>query len=336
MSQELWKYCTKEQCHDFLLSLRLTGSLCHTDEKRVALLYGLSNHVDEHYHIRKLPKRGGGCRTICEPDPLLKYVQKQILCRVLSQFSPAPCACAYRKGMSLRDNALPHTGKEKVLKLDIRDFFGNITYSSIYQHVFPGTIFPPSVRTLLTSLCCYDSVLPQGAPTSPCISNLVMKPFDQYMENWCAKRSISYTRYCDDLTFSGSFDHVQVIRKVRSFLKRMGFELNTGKTRIITRGSRQEVTGLTVNDSPGVPRPYKRALRQEWHYIKKYGISSHLERTSGISSITLEAKKHYLIQLAGKAGYILQIDPQNLFFQEMRQEILQLIQETGWQDASQN
>lgn len=328
MAHDLWKYCTKEQCRQFLLSLNLTGELCHTDEKRLALLYGLSNHAEEHYTLRKIPKRNGGSRTIYEPDFSLKYVQKQILRHVLEQFPVSDCACAYRKGIRLTENARPHVGKEKLLKLDIEDFFENITYISIYQHVFPGTLFPPPVRTLLTSLCCYDSILPQGAPTSPYISNLVMKPFDDSMESWCRPRSISYTRYCDDLTFSGSFDAGSLIRKVSAFLTRMGFQVNREKTKVCTRSSRQEVTGLTVNDQVQVPKEYRRQLRQEWYYIRKYGPEEHLSRR-GLLPESAAPQSHaagYLHRFAGKVAYVLQASPEDSEFLRIQKELREIFQ----------
>lgn len=326
MRMDLWKYCTKEHCREFLLSLNLTGNLCRTDEKRLSLLYGLSNHPEEHYTLRKIPKKSGGFRTILEPDFLLKTVQKQILHQILEHLSVSECACAYRNGISLAANASPHVGKEKLLKMDIKDFFGNITYISVYQHAFPGTIFPPPARTLLASLCCYDSILPQGAPTSPYISNLVMKPFDDYMENWCRFRNISYTRYCDDLTFSGSFNTDEVFSKVSSFLRRLGFEVNRRKTRICTRGSRQEVTGLTVNDKISVSKEYRRRLRQEWHYITRYGIQDHLIRTGrSPADLTDSAIEKYLLRLAGQAAHILRTSPGDPYFLQVSREINAMI-----------
>ena len=309
----LWKYCTAAQCRYFILSLKLTGSMRLSAEKQLALLYGLSNHPEDHYTKKKIPKRQGGFRTLYTPDPLLKYVQRQILRRVLVQFPVSGCACAYRSGGSTRANAIPHVGKEKILKLDIHDFFASISYISVCQRAFPGTIFPPQVQTLLASLCCYDSMLPQGAPTSPYISNLVMKPFDGYMEEWCRQRGISYTRYCDDMTFSGSFDAREVTAKVRAFLLCLGFELNEKKSRLITQGGRQEVTGLVVNDHVQVSKAYRRRLRQEWYYIRKYGLKGHLARIN--YNNTEEA---YLASFSGKINHVLQSCPEDAYFQEIK------------------
>ena len=311
MRSDIWKYCDKNHSREFLLSLNLTGKLSLTKEKQLALLYGLSNHTEEHYQKIQIPKRNGAWRTLYVPDSLLKYVQKQILHKVLTQLPVSYCASAYKKGCSLKENAAPHTGKSIVLKLDILDFFGNITYISVYQHAFPGELFPPPVRTLLAHLCCYRDFLPQGAPTSPYISNLVLFPFDRYMERWCKNQNITYTRYCDDLTFSGSFEPEAVIRKVSSFLLRMGFEINPKKMKICPQGQRQIITGIVVNEKTQVPKTYRRNLRQEIYYIEKFGLSEHLAHIH----LDLTPEK-YLEHLKGKLRYVLQINPQDREFQE--------------------
>lgn len=307
MNSDLWKYCTGSQCRDFLLSLNLTGNMKLSDEKKLALLYGLANHTQDHYKRVEIPKKTGGFRTLYVPDPVLKYVQRQILSNVLCQFSVSSCATAYQKGHSLICNAKPHLRKPMLLKLDISDFFGSITYISVYQHAFPGEIFPPSARTLLTHLCCFQDMLPQGAPTSPYISNLVLAPFDKYMEKWCRDRAITYTRYCDDMTFSGSFSPGQVTAKVRGFLGRLGFQLNPEKTRVIHQGQRQIVTGIVVNEKAQTAKAYRRRLRQEIYYIEKFGICEHLKNIH--SSQTPE---NYLKSLEGKIRYCLQINPQDV------------------------
>lgn len=311
MRSDIWKYCDKNHSREFLLSLNLTGNLNLTKEKQLSLLYGLSNHTEEHYQKIQIPKRNGAWRTLYVPDSLLKYVQKQILHKVLTQLPVSYCASAYKKGCSLKENAAPHTGKSIVLKLDILDFFGNITYISVYQHAFPGELFPPPVRTLLAHLCCYRDFLPQGAPTSPYISNLVLFPFDRYMERWCKNQNITYTRYCDDLTFSGSFEPKAVIRKVSSFLLRMGFEINPKKMKICPQGQRQIITGIVVNEKTQVPKTYRRNLRQEIYYIEKFGLSEHLAHIH----LDLTPEK-YLEHLKGKLRYVLQINPQDREFQE--------------------
>lgn len=324
MSHDLWTYCTSEHIREMILDLNLTGSLRQDDPSSIALLYHLSNHPESHYSVRHIRGKNGKCRTLHVPDRLLCTVQRRILRNVLDSQSAASCAFAYEKGKTLLDNALPHVGKGTILKLDIQDFFNNITYISVYQHAFPAELFPPPIRALLTSLCCYKDVLPQGAPTSPKISNLVMKPFDCYMADWCTEHGITYTRYCDDMTFSGDFCVKEVLHKAQSFLLRMGFSLNRKKTNIQTCGHRQRVTGLVVNQTVHPPREYRRSLRQEWYYIQKYGVAEHLRRTNSSLSV-----REYLVSTAGKIAYVRQINPEDAYFQHMQKEITQLLKETA-------
>src|SRR5699024_2852561 len=116
---------------------------------------------------------------IYEPNLILKQIQKQILNNILNNKSISKYAKAYHKGIQLKDNAIPHINKEMILKLDIKDFFENISFLDIYNSCFPIEYFPKSVGMILTYLCTYDNHLTQGSPTSAYISNLVMKEFDE-------------------------------------------------------------------------------------------------------------------------------------------------------------
>lgn len=316
MAPSLWKYYTKEQTQDFLLSLHLTENLTHTPTAEMALLYALANHADEHYEKISIPKRNGTKRILHAPDSVLKYVQTQILRQVLREFLVSGYACAYQKGISLRSNAFPHQAQKLVLKLDIQDFFDSISYISVYQHGFPCERIPDSVRTLLAHLCCYKDRLPQGAPTSPYLSNLVMKPFDEYMGNWCRVREIAYTRYCDDMTFSGDFHPKEVLKKAEGFLNRLGFELNHKKTRICSQKNRQEITGIVANEKLQVPKNYRRRLRQECYYIRKFGLENHLSHIEYTGD-----KQKYLQRLLCKIQYVLQINPEDGEFCEWKRWI---------------
>lgn len=312
----IWKYCSREQSMEFLLSLRLTEDFRGAQDHRLAQLYEISNHPQRHYRKAVIPKKTGGNRVLWIPDTELAIIQRRILRNVLEERPVSSYAAAYRRGQGLKDHAECHRNQKLLVKVDIHDFFGSISWMQVYQKAFPWYLFPPSVRNLLTNLCCFREALPQGAPTSPAISNLVMASFDESMGGWCEERQISYTRYCDDMTFSGEFDPGMVIRKVSAYLEQMGMVLNRKKTRVYTRGSRQEVTGLTVNERVQVPRFYKKKLRQEWYYCKKYGVKEH------IKALSLEAEPAaYLAGLMGKVQYVLQIDPENREFLQYRKEI---------------
>ncbi|RKD29431.1 reverse transcriptase family protein [Lacrimispora algidixylanolytica] len=320
---ELWKYSTKKHCQDMLLSFQLLGE-DWPDQKVIACLYGVSNHTERHYHTAMIPKSDGTKRQLLVPDDLLKMIQRNIARNVLSGFELSSCASAYCKGTSVLKNASIHTGKRLVLKLDIEDFFGSITFPMVLNGAFSSKYFPPTVGTLLTALCCYHDYLPQGAPSSPVISNLVMKPFDDYMKVWCEEKNISYTRYCDDMTFSGDFQPGHVINKVSGFLDAMGFALNREKTKILSSGRRQTVTGIVVNERPHVSPDYRRRLRQEVYYCLKYGVKSHITMT-GREEPKPEIERHYLFSLLGKINYLLFINPQDLWFKQAEGKIRSIL-----------
>ena len=211
-------------------------------------------------------------------------------------------AKAYRFGSSTLRNAKHHVGKQMVLKLDILHFFDSIRYSTVKDKAFPEEIYAEPLRILLTMLCYHKDALPQGAPSSPAITNIILYEFDELVGQWCLERGIAYTRYCDDMTFSGDFDPAEVIRFVRLELKKMGFLLNEQKTRIQRPGQQQTVTGIVVNEKLSIPADYRRKLRQELYYCRKFGILEHMQK------IGLEIPEDtYRMQLLGKVNYVLQV-----------------------------
>lgn len=279
----------------------------------VKALYALSNAAWKHYHPVKIPKNDrGDYRELNVPDAFLKSVQRRIADRLLGDLPVSPYAMAYRLGGSTIENAKPHIGTDVLLKLDIRHFFDNILYTTVKEKAFPATDYSEPIRILLTLLCMYKDVLTQGAPTSPVISNLIMRDFDNTVGNWCQQRGIAYTRYCDDMTFSGNFDTGEVIRLVRDELRKMGFFLNEKKTVRVVRGQRQSVTGIVVNDGLSVPSAYRRQLRQEIYYCKKYGTQAHLKQIG-----SEESAEAYLAKLLGRINYTLAVMPENT---ELRKE----------------
>ena len=269
-------------------------------------LYAVSNNISKHYHKAKLPKKSGGYRKLSVPDEILKAIQKQIADVLLIHMPVSRYAKAYRFGSSTLRNAKHHVGKQVVLKLDILHFFDSIRYSAVKDKVFPEEIYAEPLRILLTMLCYHKDALPQGAPSSPAITNIILYEFDEQIGLWCRERGIAYTRYCDDMTFSGDFDPAEVIRFVRLELKKLGFLLNEQKTRIQHPGQQQSVTGIVVNEKLSIPSDYRRKLRQELYYCRKFGIQEHLQK------IGLEIPENtYRMQLLGKVNYVLQVHPNN-------------------------
>ena len=267
-------------------------------------LYAVSNNIGKHYHKAKLPKKSGGYRKLSVPDEILKVIQRQISEVLLIHMPVSRYAKAYRFGSSTLRNAKHHVSKQVVLKLDILHFFDSIRYSTVKDKVFPKEIYAEPLRILLTMLCYHKDALPQGAPSSPAITNIILYEFDELTGQLCRERDIAYTRYCDDMTFSGDFDPAEVIRFVRLELKKMGFLLNEQKTRIQRPGQQQTVTGIVVNEKLSIPAGYRRKLRQELYYCRKFGIQEHLQKT-GLEILA----DTYRMHLLGKVNYLLQVHP---------------------------
>ena len=281
-------------------------------------LYAVSNNISKHYHKAKLPKKSGGYRNLSVPDEVLKSIQKRIADVLLIHMPVSSYAKAYRFGSSTLRNAKHHVGKQVVLKLDILHFFDSIRYSTVKDKVFPEEIYAEPLRILLTMLCYHKDALPQGAPSSPAITNIILYEFDELIGQWCWEWNIAYTRYCDDMTFSGDFDPVEVIRFVSLELKKLGFLLNEQKNRIQRPGQQQTVTGIVVNEKLSIPTDYRRKLRQELYYYRKFGIQEHLQK------IGLEIPEEtYRMQLLGKVNYVLQIHPDDRDMLEARKWLQQ-------------
>ena len=343
MSSQLWKYCGTQQEKEFILSLNLLPAGMRermSGESQLSLLYALSNHTERHYRRARIPKKSGGSRRLLVPDGLLKSVQRNILRHCLDGRSVSAHACAYRRGLSPLDNAAPHAGGEKdkiLLKLDIRDFFDSILFPRVYGAAFPESLFPPAAAGLLTHLCCCYDRLPQGAPTSPAISNLVMKPFDEYIGKWCEARQISYTRYCDDLAFSGVFDVGEGLPKGAGMLEAMGFELKPEKDGRCQTGDAAERYGTRgKRPCPGRTPRIAEGSGREMYYCTKFGVREHLKVAGKPDGLETEAEREaetaaeeyaFLQSLRGRIGYVLQMEPENREFLEYLEEWKRLWEE---------
>ena len=273
-------------------------------------LYGLSNNLEKHYHNVFIPKSDGSKRKLSVPDLILKKVQRSIADNILMQYPISRYAQAYKLGSSIQRNAQPHVAKKKLLKLDIEGFFDHILYSQVKDIVFYEEKFSEPIRILLTMLCYYKESLPQGAPTSPAITNIIMYDFDETVGAFCNKKKISYTRYCDDMTFSGEFNEKEIINFVRNELSKLGLHLKNRKTAVIPATKRQTVTGIVVNEKLNLTKEYKKNIRQEMYYIKKFGLDEHLNKRG------LTDKHQYLLSLRGRIAFVLQTLPNDREFME--------------------
>ena len=287
----------------------------------IRTLFALSNNISAHYRSVTLKKKDGGERVLSVPDPILKKVQRAIASTLLTHQPISPYASAYRYGASVQANALPHVGQRMLLKLDIKHFFDSITYSDVKDRCFPAQRFSEPIRILLTMLCYYKDALPQGAPSSPAITNIIMRESDGIIGEYCRAHGIRYTRYCDDMAFSGEkIDVRELTELVRKELLHHGFFLNEKKTVLAVSGMRQSVTGIVVNSRADVPREYKDRIRQEIYYCKKFGVEEHLRRTGS----ELEPRA-YLTSLLGRISFVLHTRPDLEQFKGYREYVKRLL-----------
>lgn len=201
------------------------------DQPHLAALLGyeldyiqiLSTCQQDFYKEYRIPKRNGKMRIIHEPMPNLKEIQTWILDNIL--LSPgalhevSPVAMAFMPQRSIIDNAACHVGKRTVICMDLKDFFSNVRYIQVYL-IFNNLGYGKDVSGMLAHLCTLDGALPQGAPTSPMLSNLILSEADESLLSYCTERNIAYTRYADDLTFSTDrhIDYGQLLGKVNHVL----------------------------------------------------------------------------------------------------------------------
>ena len=270
----------------------------------IKTLFAISNNLSSHYKKVKIPKKNGSFRELSVPDNVLKKVQTAIANKLLAIEPISMYAQAYRPGASVQRNASFHVGKKKILKLDIKHFFDSILYSTVKEKCFPSDRYSEQIRILLSMLCYFRETLPQGAPTSPIITNIIMRDFDEKVGSFCKARNIAYSRYCDDMTFSGDFDEKPVIEFVKDELFRQGYLLNGKKTTVVISSQRQMVTGVVVNEKMTIPGEYKSKIRQEIYFCKKHGVENHLHHINHTGDT-----KAYISSLLGRVSFVLQTEP---------------------------
>jgi len=281
------------------------------DQEHLALLVGykyeyllkISNSPQKFYRTFKIPKKSGGEREISEPLPSLKEIQHWILKEILDKLSVSQYAKAYVHKRSIRENARFHVAQKAILTIDLENFFGSLKFNKVYGF-FVQLGYSVPVATMLSNLCCLSESLPQGAPTSPALSNLLMQQTDKRISGFIKKKKIRYTRYADDLTFSGDFEPGMIIKFVKSVMNDINLRLNEKKIRVRRPGQRQEVTGVVVNEKMQAPKELRRELRQAVYYIEKYGLASHLDKTENF-------KANHVYHWLGIANFILFLNPKD-------------------------
>lgn len=317
------------------------GHLAYTTGISHGILLDIIKRQIDPYRVFAIRKRSGGKRFICVPESGLLGVQHwihdHILCSPAALKNLSCHATAYMPGSSHIVNAKRHVGAGWVLKLDITSFFESISERQVY-HVFRGFGYRALVAFYLTRLstrvlplpsdlrwrfrtkrwcsnnswkflnACVVGHLPQGAPTSPMLANLVCLILDAELEKIAAREGLMYTRYADDMTFSGELSGrtaaMKLVREISAVVGKHGFGINSQKTSIAKNGGRKIVTGLSVDgDVVRLPRAYKDEIRQELFYIEKYGLQDHCLRIGQKNHLS------HLLRLGGRIRYAMSVEP---------------------------
>jgi RNA-directed DNA polymerase len=256
------------------------------------------------YKETKIFREGKSDRLISSPGPVLKFIQRRIHRRILEQISIDESAHGFVRGRSIFSAANPHSNHRIVICLDLRDFFPSITSNRVYG-MFKAYGFNQKIAAQLTALCCNNGSLPQGAPTSPMISNIICKKLDKRLRALMYKYSGNYTRYADDLIFSGEESISKLVPIIKHIIIDEGFELANEKFRMMRSGSRQRVLGLNVNHTVTVPKKARRLLRAMIHNQslieeKDYDFISYLRgHLAFISSAHPEQARNLKTKLLG-------------------------------------
>jgi RNA-directed DNA polymerase len=273
-----------------------------------------------HYVRFKITKKTGGERLISAPMPRMKAAQHWILDQILEKVAQHPAAHGFRRGRSIVTNAQPHVGADVVINMDLQDFFPSISYKRV-KGVFQALGYAEAIATIFALICTEPTVeaveldgqryfiatsdrhLPQGAPTSPAITNLLCRRLDKRLHNLAAQQGFTYTRYADDLTFSTQGEAVRnvcnMLKQTQRIVTHEGFTVHPDKTRVLRSSQQQEVTGVVVNEKLNVDRATLKKFRATLHHIEKDGLAGKTWGTGG----------DLLAAIEGFANYVAMVNP---------------------------
>jgi len=274
----------------------------------------------QHYHYRVLRKVSGGARLIEQPKPRLKEIQRRVLRDILDRVPPHPAAHGFVQGRSIRTYSAPHVGQRVVLRMDLRDFFPSFPAASI-QAVFRTMGYPDSVASLLAGLCTTAAArgilklaagelriyafphLPQGAPASPSLANICSRRVDCRLTGLAESAGAVYTRYADDLAFSGGEEFERRVERfsihAAAILRDEGFSVNHRKTRIMRQSVRQHLAGLVANQRLNIRRSEFDALKAILTNCARFGPESQ----------NREGHPHFRQHLEGRVAFAESIHP---------------------------
>lgn len=298
-----------------------------------------------HYKRFNLAKKTGGVREISAPMPRLKRVQYWLKANVLEKVNLHNSAHGFICERSIMTNALPHVGQSIVINMDLQNFFPTISYRRV-KGMFQRFGYSEEISILLALLSTEpkcdevdmdgetffiaqgERVLPQGAPTSPVIANIICRKLDRRISDCAQKLGFSYTRYADDLTFSSQQNDSETVQKllwrVKMIIQDEGFILHPQKTKVMRSHQQQEVTGIVVNEKPNLSRKKRKQLRATLFQIEKDGLNGkHWQESDDV-----------LRSLIGFVNYYNMIDPDKAAAYKLQlNRIISKHQAPSYQDA---
>lgn len=269
-------------------------------------LIDILRDTSDYYSHFKLSKRSGGFRTISAPDKTLLNIQKTIYKRILLSVNVHSASMGFRPNISVAHNAKAHLGNKQILKVDIADFFGSIKKYRIIK-AFEKIGYPTNISQVFAELCTLEGKLPQGAATSPALSNIIAYDMDVKLASIAQKNNLTYSRYADDLTFSGediSFE--PTLSEIDRIIREEKFVIQQKKTHFLTEKKRKIVTGISVSSGKKlmIPKAKKREIRKNVHYILTKGLVEH-QRFVGSTDPS------YMKRLMGHLNFWLMVEPDN-------------------------
>lgn len=269
-------------------------------------LVGMIIQPESFYREFSIPKQKGGQRIISAPYPSLLSCQQWISMNITSKIPVHESAHGFVSHRSIVTNAEPHLGCNWLLKIDIKDFFPSIDIRRIVW-IFKQCGYARDVSFYLARLCTLDGKLPQGSAASPALSNITFNKTDRRLAALANCWKVKYTRYADDLTFSGQYIPSKFIDIVYEILQSEGFTPNKEKTRLIGPKGRKIVTGVSVSGNMlKLPKATKRQVRKEAYYLWRMGFEHHTKQIGSYDPI-------YAERLLGKLAFWRQIEPGNQY-----------------------
>lgn len=289
-----------------LLDLRDFSEHIRVQPKELA---SILNATERFYRSFEIPKRSGGQREILAPFPSLSMIQQWIATHILSHIEIHASAVAYKKNTSIKNHVEPHLNNPTLLKLDIRNFFPSISTARVSKE-FLELGYTSKISYALARFSTLHDSVPQGAPSSPLISNIVLRKVDAEIEQLSNVTGITYTRYADDFAFSGTEFPANFSAQISAILDAEGFDVNYAKTRLYEPHEKTRfLTGLSISSGRiRPPKSYRRWVTQKIHYLEKH-IEADLTGFSNTTNSEILNNPFILESLRGKIGYWNWVDP---------------------------